>query len=280
MAIKIISEIGINHNGSIEIFKDLIRKSKECGADYVKGQKRNPKECLTPEMYNKPIVSWTGAKTYGEHKEKLELSNDAWEELFNFSSEIGIKLTASVFDKTSADFIAFFNPDFIKIGSAEVTKIDLLKHVANIGIPIIMSTGMSTIEEIDCAVQSIKSCNDKINLTLMHTTSCYPCIMENVNLNVLDWLKSRYGLPIGLSAHYKNSNGGCEAVAIAKGCSYIERHFTLDRTMQGSDHFASLDPKTLRYLVKNIRGVEKALGTNIKTVLDCEIETKNKCRRK
>ena len=276
--VKIIAEVGINHNGNIEIFKQLIQAAKDCGADYVKGQKRNPKECLSPEQYAKPVNSWTGAKNYGAHKEFLELSNDAWRKLFDYSADVGIKLTASVFDKTSADFIAGFKPDFIKVGSAEVTKLALLKYIGGKGIPIIMSTGMSTIDEIDVAVQVLRSNNNP--LTLMHTTSAYPCKLEDVNLNMLDWLKSRYSLPVGLSAHYKNSNGGCEAVAISKGAEYIERHFTLDRTMQGSDHAGSLEPEHLKLLVKHIRGVEKAMGTNVKTVLPCEVGPREKCRGK
>jgi N-acetylneuraminate synthase len=278
VSVKIIAEIGVNHNGNPEIFKKLILAAKECGCDYVKGQKRCPRECLTPEQYDRPVSNWTGAHTYGQYKERLELSKESWAHLFAFCNDIGIKLTASVFDKTSADFIASFKPDFIKIGSAEVTKLDLLKHVGEKGLPVIMSTGMSTVDEIDAAVRVLKSCD--VEITLMHTTSTYPCSLDDVNLNVLDWLKERYGLPVGLSAHYKNSNGGCEAVAIAKGAEYIERHFTLDRTMPGTDHSASLEPVHLKRLVKHIRGAERAMGTNVKTVLPCEVKVREKCRGK
>ena len=168
----IVAEIGINHQGSIELFKKMIAEAKRVGADAVKGQKRQPKECLTKEQYERPYESpHAFGRTYGEHKEALEINRDGWAELLEFADELGIVLFASVFDITSARTMRDLGVEMIKIGSAEVTRLDLLEEVASYGLPTFLSTGMSTLEEIDRAVEILR----KTKLTIMHATSSYPC---------------------------------------------------------------------------------------------------------
>ncbi len=267
MEVNVIAEIGINHQGDMNLMKKMILSAKDCGVDYVKSQKREPKLCLTKEQYDKPYDSPNSfGSTYGEHKEALEFSEDEWEELFFFARENNIKLFASVFDEVSADFMNQQGAKLFKIGSAEVGKLDLLDHVKSFGKPIILSTGMSTIEEVDSAVDVLRGSD----LTIMHCTSSYPCKEEDVNLNVITTLRDRYSLPVGLSGHYVQGSGAIECAAMALGVSCVERHFTLDRTMKGSDQSSSLEPAGMQRVVKSIRSVEKALGQSVKSVLECE----------
>jgi N-acetylneuraminate synthase len=271
----IIAEIGINHQGSVELFKKMIVEAKRAGADAVKGQKREPKECLDEQQYNRPYDSpHAFGRTYGEHKEALEIDRDGWAELLEFADQCGITLFASVFDLTSARTMRDLGVDMIKIGSAEVTKLELLEEVASYRLPTFLSTGMSTLEEIDRAVEVVR----KTQLTIMHTTSCYPCDLENLNLRVIGTLQERYGLPVGFSSHYAGV-GGIDCAAVALGAVAIERHFTLDRTMKGTDQAASLEPHGLETLVRYVRAVEKALGSPEKRLLECEQAVRAKTRR-
>tara|TARA_B100001094_G_scaffold330200_1_gene394858 strand:- start:309 stop:1148 length:840 start_codon:yes stop_codon:yes gene_type:complete len=273
MKVNVIAEIGINHQGDIELMKSMMLSAKKCGADYVKSQKREPKLCLTEEQYWKPYDSPNSfGSTYGEHKEALEFSEDEWEELFFFARENNINLFASVFDEVSANFMNEQGARLFKIGSAEVGKLDLLEHVKSFNKPIILSTGMSTIEEIDKAVEVLRGSD----LTIMHCTSSYPCKEEDVNLNVIKTLRDRYSLPVGLSGHYVQGSGAIECAATALGVTWVERHFTLDRTMKGSDQSSSLEPTGLERVIKSIRSVEKAMGEDEKVILNCEKEARLK----
>ena len=273
--VKVIAEIGINHQGSLELMKDMMVAAKGCGVDYVKSQKREPKVCLTEEQYNRPYESLHSfGKTYGEHKENLEISLVQWKKLISFAKEIDVKMFMSVFDTVSANNMNNLGMDLFKIGSAEVTKLELLEEVKSFGKPIILSTGMSTIEEIDKAVDVLRGSE----LTLMHCTSAYPCDEADVNLNVIKTLQDRYNIPIGLSGHYKQGSGAIESAAVAMGARWIERHFTLDRTMKGTDQSASLEPAGMMRVVKSIRSIERSLGSSEKTVLDCEKPIREKCR--
>ncbi len=270
----IIAEIGINHQGSIDLFKKMIVEAKQAGVDAVKGQKREPKECLTREQYERVYDSpHAFGHTYGEHKEALEISREGWAELLEFADQLGITLFASVFDITSARTMRELGADMVKIGSAEVTRLDLLEEVASYQLPTFLSTGMSTLEEIDRAVEILR----KTNLTLMHTTSTYPCATENLNLRVIPTLRERYHLPVGFSSHYAGV-GGIDCAAVALGAVAIERHFTLDRTMKGTDQAASLEPHGLETLVRYVRGTEVALGSSEKRVLECEMAVRAKTR--
>ena len=271
----VVAEIGINHQGNLDLFRQMIVRAKECGVDAVKSQKREPKECLTPEQYNRPYDSpHAFGKTYGEHKEALELSREKWQEAMELADDLGIPLFASVFDITSARFMRDLGVELIKIGSAEVTRLDLLEEVAGYGLPILMSTGMSTLDEIDKAVDLLKA--RRVDLTLMHTTSCYPCRYEDLHLRVIPTLRERYKVPVGFSGHH--SSVAIDAAAVALGAVAVERHFTLNRTMKGTDQAASLEPVGMEKVVKYIRATELALGSSEKRVQECEVPVRQKCR--
>ena len=271
----IIAEVGINHQGSIELFKKMIVEAKRAGVDAVKGQKREPKECLTPEQYDRPYDSpHAFGRTYGEHKEALEISREGWADLLQFADQTGISFFASVFDITSAhEPCATWACDLIKIGSAEVTRLDLLEEVASYQLPTFLSTGMSTLEEIDKAVEIMR----RTNLTLMHTTSAYPCPLEALHLRVIPTLHERYHLPVGFSCHYSGV-GGIDCAAVAFGATALERHFTIDRTMKGTDQASSVEPHGLEQIVRHVRAVEKALGSPEKHVHECELAVRAKTR--
>ncbi len=269
----IIAEIGINYQGDVNLFKKMMVAAKRCGVDAVKGQKRTPKLCYSEEQYNKPYTSpLSSFTTYGEVKEDLELSHDEWRDLMEFSRVLGLPLFASVCDILSARFMRDIGVEVIKIASCNLTDTPLLKEVAAYGLPVILSTGMSTLDEIDTAVDVLKD----TELTLMHCTSCYPCDYKDINLLMIPELIKRYGLPVGFSGHHVSV--APDAVAVAFGACMVERHFTLDRAMKGTDHAASLEPVGMERVVKYIRVTELALGTSQKKVLDCELSAKAKLR--
>jgi len=263
----IIAEVGCNHQGSLETFKKMILRAKECGVDAVKSQKRCPKEFLTPEQYAAPYnSSHAFAATYGEHREKLELDQSEWEEAMGFADDIGIPLFASVFDITSARFMRDLGVEMLKIGAGQSAKRELLEEIAGYGLPVLLSTGMSTYEEIYQAVEIFKATG--VDLTLMQCTSAYPCPYEDIHLRVIPTLKERYGLPVGFSGHHVSV--AIDAAAVALGAVSVERHFTLDRTMKGTDQVLSLEPVGMAKVVKYIRATELALGDPEKRVLEIE----------
>lgn len=273
--VNIIAEIGINHQGNFELMKKMMLAAKKCGVDYVKSQKREPRVCLTEEQYNRVYDSPNSfGKTYGEHKENLEFSVEQWEELQKYAEKINVKMFMSVFDEVSADKMNEMGMELFKIGSAEVTKLSLLEQVKSFNKPIIISSGMSTIEEIDTAIDVLKGSD----VTLMQCTSSYPSKETEVHLNVLKTYQDRYNIPVGLSGHYVNGSGAIEAAAVALGAKWIERHFTLDRTMKGTDQSASLEKIGMQNVVKSVRVVERALGGFNKQVLKSEIPIREKCR--
>ena len=262
----IVAEIGCNHQGDLELFKKMILKAKDCGVDAVKSQKRDPRQCLTSEQYERPYNSpHSFGKTYGEHREALELSREEWEDAMQFADDLGIPLFASVFDINSARFMRDLGAELFKIGAGQVTCCDLLEEVASCGRPVLLSTGMSTLEEIDKAVDIFRG---KVDLTLMQCTSSYPCRYEDLHLRVIPALRERYHLPVGFSGHH--SSVAVDTAAVALGATAVERHFALDRTMKGSDQAMSLEPVGLEKVVKYIRATELALGSPEKRVLECE----------
>lgn len=271
----IIAEIGCNHQGSLETFKKMILRAKECGVDAVKSQKRCPKEFLTPEQYAAPYnSSHSFAPTYGEHREKLELSQGEWEEAMEFADDMGIPLFASVFDITSARFMRDLGVEILKIGAGQSAKRELLEEVSGYGLPVLLSTGMSTYEEIEQAIEIFKPTG--VDLTLMQCTSAYPCPYEDINLRVIPTLIERYGLPVGFSGHH--TSVAIDAAAVALGAVSVERHFTLDRTMKGTDQVLSLEPVGMEKVVKYIRATELALGDPEKHVLEIEKPVRMKHR--
>jgi sialic acid synthase SpsE len=262
----VIAEIGINHNGSVETAKQLMKAAKEAGANAVKFQKRNPEEILIKEFLERPYESPNAfAPTYGEHREKLAFSADQYEELKTYADSLGVLFFASVWDFSSTDFMEKLGVDAYKIPSADVTNLPLLEYVATKNRPVLLSTGMSTLEEIDQAVGVILKKNQR--LIIFNCTSLYPCPPEKVNLRFMEVIKNRYKpLPFGYSGHEMGRLPTLAAVSM--GAQIVERHFTLDKTMKGSDQAASLEPHELKEVIKNIKEIELAKGGREKIIYE------------
>ncbi|MDJ0575985.1 MAG: N-acetylneuraminate synthase family protein [Xenococcaceae cyanobacterium MO_234.B1] len=268
----IIAEIGINHNGSLELAKKLIAAAVVAGCDGVKFQKRTVDIVYTPEELARPRENPFG-NTNGDLKYGLEFGRAEYQEIAAYCKSNNILWFASAWDEASVDFLEQFEPPCYKIASASLTDDNLLKHHRSYQRPIILSTGMSNLEQIDRAVEILGT----DNLIIMHCTSTYPSQPAELNLRAISTLKERYGVPIGYSGHETGISASIAAVAL--GACAIERHITLDRTMWGSDQSASLESQDFIQLVKNIRTVETALGDGVKRVYDSEIPIIKKLRR-
>lgn len=268
----IVAEIGINHNGDLDQAKQLIKVAVDSGCDAVKFQKRTVDRVYTSTELNQPRESPFG-ETNGDLKRGLEFGFEEYSAIDQMCRELGIIWFASCWDEESVDFIEQFNPACFKIASACLTHDNLLHHHATKKRPMFLSTGMSTLEEIDKAVDIL----GRDNLALMHCTSSYPCKPDEINLKVIQSLMSRYDLPIGYSGHEVGLYTTLAAVVL--GACAVERHITLDRAMWGSDQAASIEPQGLARLVKDIRAVESAMGDGVKRVYKSEIPTMNKLRR-
>jgi N-acetylneuraminate synthase len=269
----IIAEIGLNHNGDLKLAKKLIDAAALAGCDAVKFQKRTPELCVPPEQRNLPRETPWGMMSYLEYRHRVEFGLDEYREIDRYCREKRMIWFASCWDEPSVDFIEQFAPACYKIASACVTDVDLLKHVSTMRRPIIISTGMSTIEEIDAAVALL----DPETLLMAHATSTYPCPHTELNLRVINTLRQRYSAPIGYSGHEVGLQTTCAAVTL--GACFVERHITLDRAMWGSDQAASVEPGGFVRLVRDIRTIERALGDGRKRVYDSEISIRNKLRR-
>jgi N-acetylneuraminate synthase len=268
----IIAEIGINHNGDVEIAKKLISAAVGAGCDAVKFQKRTVEVVYSPEELAKPRENPFGP-TNGDLKRGLEFGQGEFAEIDRFCRSLGILWFASCWDEGSVDFLARFDPPCYKIASASLTDDALLRHHRRLNKPIILSTGMSTLEQVDHAVGVL----GKEDLILMHTTSTYPSKIEELNLRVIPALKARYGIPVGYSGHEVGIY--TTLVAMVLGACAVERHITLDRAMWGSDQAASVEPHGIARLVKDIRAAELALGDGLKKVYDSEKPIIQKLRR-
>ena len=268
----IIAEIGINHNGSLENAKKLIDLASVAGCDAVKFQKRNPDVCV-PEHQKQNIreTPW-GTMTYIDYKHKVEFGKEEYDEINSYCKERGIAWSASPWDVDSLNFIMQYDIPWIKIPSAMITKEDLMLEVAKTGKKVIFSTGMSTYEEIDQAVNWLKNCQ----IVMLHCNSSYPAALEDLNLSCIKTLRERYNCEVGYSGH--EFRLGTTVASVYLGASYIERHITLDRTMWGSDHMASVEPQGLIKMVRGIRELEIALGDGIKTITESEIPIRKKLR--
>ncbi len=269
----IVAEIGINHNGDVEIAKELMRVAREAGVDAVKFQKRTPELCVPPEQRSLMRETPWGYITYLEYRHKVEFGYDEYREIDRYSREIGLPWFASVWDEPSVDFLEQFNPICYKIPSAGLTDHKLLAHARATGRPVILSTGMSTMEQIE---ESVKLLGED-NLIITHTTSTYPCDPEELNLRMIQTLNARFTCPIGYSGHEVGLVPS--VVAVALGAVLVERHITLDRAMWGNDQAASVEPGGLERLVKYIRVTEQALGDGVKKVYDSELPSLRKLRR-
>jgi N-acetylneuraminate synthase len=271
----IVGEIGINHNGDIELAKKLIALAGAAGCNAVKFQKRTVDVVYSAEELAKPRENPFGP-TNGDLKYGLEFGQEEYEEIDRFCKEHGTLWFASCWDEGSVDFIDTFSVPCYKIASASLTDDQLLRHTrACAGArPIVLSIGMSTVDQIDHAVDVL----GKDGLLITHACSTYPAFYEELNLKVIPVLRDRYGVPVGYSGHETGLASSVAAVAL--GACLVERHITLDRSMWGSDQAASLEPTGLTRLVRDIRLVEKAMGDGIKRVYEREVPVMKKLRRK
>lgn len=269
----IISEIGINHNGSVEIAKQLMDLSKSAGCDAVKFQKRTIEIVYSPEILDTPRESPWG-NTTREQKEGLELSLEDYLEIDSYSKLIGLPWFASAWDIPAQHFLRPFNLPYNKIASAMITHIEFLNVVASEKKLTFLSTGMATIEDVDSAVDIFKSHGCPV--VLMHTVSVYPCAEDQLNLLAIKTLQDRYGLPVGYSGH--ESTVAPSLIAVVMGAVAIERHVTLDRAMYGSDQAASLAPRGLHELVSEIRRYPGMLGDGQKKYAPGEEQVAAKLR--
>jgi N-acetylneuraminate synthase len=268
----VVAEIGINHNGDLNLVRKLISAAVTAGCDAVKFQKRTVDVVYSKAELARPRESPFGT-TNGDLKRGLELDRAAYGEIDEYCRGLGIMWFASCWDEASVDFIEAFAPPCYKIASASLTDDDLLRRHSQYGRPIILSTGMSDLAEIDHAVEVLGS----DDLVILHATSTYPTQPGELNLRAITALRERYGLPIGYSGHEVGLSTTVAARAL--GACVVERHITLDRAMWGSDQAASVEPFGFHRLIKDIRAVESALGDGVKVVYDSEIPVREKLRR-
>jgi N-acetylneuraminate synthase len=269
----LVGEIGINHNGDMDITKRLIKAAKEAGLDAVKFQKRTPEICVPDDQKTQMRETPWGYISYLDYRYKVEFDSDQYREIDRFCQEIGITWFASVWDEQAVDFMEELGACCYKVASASLTDQALLKKIRATGKPMILSTGMSTMDQIREAVAVI----GQENLIITHTTSSYPCPPDELNLRMIQTLRSEFDTPIGYSGHEVGLVPS--VVAVALGACLVERHITLDRAMWGSDQAASVEPQGIRQLVKYIRVTEEALGDGVKHVYDSELPSLHKLRR-
>ena len=269
----VIAEIGINHNGELDNAKKLIDVAAEAGCQAVKFQKRTP-DISTPENQKnvERDTPW-GVMTYLEYKHRIEFGDAEYKEIAAYSASKGLEWFASPWDVPSVEFLEDHGVAVHKVASASITDIPLLEALRDTGKPIILSTGMSTMEEIDQAVSVVGT--DK--LVLMHATSTYPLDPKEANLRMITTLRERFGVPVGYSGHETGLQVSLAAVAM--GADALERHITLDRAMWGTDHGASLEPGGLSKLIRDVRIIEEAMGDGVKRVYESEEGPRAKLRR-
>lgn len=268
----IVAEIGINHNGDLDIARKLISAALLAGCDAVKFQKRTMEVVYTPDELAKPRESVFGT-TNGDLKRGLEFGYEQYGAIDEYCRLHNILWYASCWDEGSVDFIEQFNPPCYKIASACLTDDNLLRHHRRYGRPIILSTGMSILEQIDHAVEVLGT----QGLILMHCTSTYPSKVQELNLRAIQTVKERYHVPVGYSGHEVGLPTSVAASVL--GACMIERHITLDRAMWGSDQAASVEPQGFARLVRDIRAIEAAMGDGVKRVYDSEGPVMKKLRR-
>lgn len=270
----IIAEAGVNHNGDIQLAKKLVDVAAQAGVDYVKFQTFNSKK-LVSKFAEKASYQKTNTKNEEESQlamlQKLEMSKEMHFELIDYCRSKNIKFLSTAFDLESIDFLNELTIDLFKIPSGEMTNLPYLRKVGNLGKPVILSTGMGNMNEIGESLNAlILAGTKKENITVLHCNTEYPTPMSDVNLKAMNQIGLTYDVQIGYSDHTLGIEVPIAAVAL--GASVIEKHFTLDKTMEGPDHIASLEPNELIEMVKAIRNIEKALGTDIKEVTESELK--------
>lgn len=272
--VYVIAEVGINHNGSLALAKKLIDGAVFSGCDAVKFQKRTPELCVPKDQwYIERDTPW-GRMTYIEYRRKIEFGLEDYSEIDRYCKERGIVWFASCWDEESVDFLEQFNPPIYKVPSASLTDHDLLRKMKATGKTVIISTGMSTMSEIEESASVV----GPENFMIAHSTSAYPCSVRELNLRMISALMEKYpSVPVGYSGHETGLAPTWAAVAL--GACFIERHVTLDRAMWGTDQAASVEVFGMHQLVRNIRDIEKSLGDGVKRVYDSEKDALKKLRR-
>lgn len=269
----VVAEIGVNHNGSVEIAKNLIRQAHHTGVDAVKFQKRTPELCVPKDQWEIMRETPWGYISYIEYRRRMEFQQEEYTEIERYCKELGISWFASVWDEPSVEFLEAFDPICYKVPSASLTDHALLRCLRDTGRPVILSTGMSTMEQIHAAVKQL----DMDKLVLTHATSTYPCDPGELNLTMIQTLRAEFPCPIGYSGHEVGLI--TSVVAVALGACMVERHITLDRAMWGSDQAASVEPQGFERLVKYVRVTEQSLGDGVKHVYASEMPSLRRLRR-
>lgn len=270
----VIGEIGINHNGSLDVARQLIEGAVAAGADAVKFQKRTPELCVPVDQWNIERDTPWGRMTYIDYRHKVEFDEKGYAEIDRYCRDRNIHWFASCWDEPSVEFIEQFDVPAYKSASASLTDIELLVAMKNTGKPLIASTGMSTWEQIEAAVDALGT----DNLAIAHSTSAYPCEVDQLNLKMITTLKEHYpSVPIGYSGHETGLAPTWAAVAL--GATFVERHITVDRAMWGSDQAASVEMGGFATLIRNIRDIEASLGDGVKKVYETELGPMKKLRR-
>lgn len=278
--VKIIAEIGVNHNGDIHLAKKLIKIAKESGADIAKFQAFQTKDLVTSSAamaaYQEKNVG--NFKTQFDMLLNYEFSKSQFTELYNYCHEVEIEFLATAFDDESFQIIQQIGIERIKIPSGEITNLPYLKQIAKAGKEIILSTGMSTLIEVKEAIETLEKFGSrKQNITILHCTSSYPAPIDEVNLRAMVKLGDFFDAKIGYSDHTLGTEVAIAAVSL--GACVIEKHLTLDRDLPGPDHKASLEPTEFKEMVRGIRNIEKALGSDVKSPTKSEISTMQSARK-
>ncbi len=263
----VVAEIGLNHNGRLETAIKLIDKAKECGADAVKFQKRDLQAIYKEDILKDPNKDSQATVYLFNIFKRFELSKSDFRKIKKYCDKIGITFFCTPFDLISAEFLEELNVPFYKVSSADLTNMVLISKLVSFKKPMILSTGMSEISEIDFTVNFLKK--KKVTFSLMHCISSYPPSFKDINLKMIDILKKRYDVPVGYSGHERGIT--ISECAVALGANILERHFTLDRSMEGPDHNISLEPEGLLKMINRIRIVEQAIGTGEKTITRGEL---------
>ena len=276
--IFIVAEIGVNHNGDVRLAKKLIDAAKDAGADAVKFQAFKTEKVVTKYAEKANYQKETTGLSESQYNmiRRLELKDEEFKELFNYAEKNNIIFLSSAFDKDSVDLLDYLGVPAFKVASGEITDFPLLKYIAEKKKPIILSTGMSTVDEIEDALKVIRERGIE-DIVLLHCVTSYPAEIEDANLMVIETLRRRFKLPVGFSDHTLGITAPIAAAVL--GAVLIEKHFTLDRTLPGPDHRTSLEPDELKDMIKSIRDVEKALGDGIKKLTEDEERIKKVARR-
>lgn len=274
----IIAEAGVNHNGSFELAKKMVDAAKEAGVDYVKFQTFKPEKLVSKfaEKADYQKETTGNDETQLDMLKKLTLTNDNFIEIKKYCDQIGIGFISTPFDLDSIEFLETFNMDFWKVPSGEVTNLPYLEAIARTGRDVVMSTGMCNVQEINEAVLVLEK-NGTKNITLLHCNTQYPTPFEDVNLKAMETIKEATNKKVGYSDHTLGID--VPIAAVAMGAEVIEKHFTLDKNMEGPDHRASLNPSELNTMVSGIRNIEKALGEGLKVASASEIANKAVARK-